>query len=921
MRLLNKIVMFGAFCGLLTGCADESPWGVDSSADGKGGIKLDLTASSDVDTSIPKVRSGETYDLNTPPASKFQIRLSKVDGTYAQTWSSLEEFAKETEFSIGMYEIEAFYGEPGSQGFVNKGEAGYSHSYYYGKVEEIIVKEGEDTPVQIYAELANAAVIVEYTEEFKKYFLSWSTTLQTDGNEDVEIGDFEGLSYVTPGTVDIVMNAVLQNGNKVFLNPAAFMAEPKHLYKITYNVHGGDVEDAVLVIKFNDDPEETHDVEVPLGELTNAEAPIVTASGFVDGETIESQTGVSFPEGKQIQFNIVARGGIKSARLRVNPVNSLTSLGIPGGEIDLCQATEDQQATLTKAGIIARGLYSNRKEMANLDITDFCKSLPEGSHEISFQVTDNLDQVSGEGQPVKLTIINAKVNAEITDHKAVFGDGYVDFTVSYDGPDPTQPGENPLSFQMREPTKSNVLMPVEVISITSEGNNTRSFDKKNYIYRVSMPAEEGDYYYANLYFNGINEAIQKDYKVDLTYPDYQIEYDPFATKLRLRIAGLENEPEKRKLLTERLRVFVVDEEKSVTKDVTTGIVSFEGLESNQNYTIHTTLKKGTNSGEYQTTASVRTETELPVPNGDFSETETTLNYTGVNVGGTWLVWGFLGVGKNDHHQITSSIVREEATGWASINKKTCYKNSTNNNTWFIVPSTFIEKESEKLNVNTIRTVGYTLDGTGKVPAESGLQQYNQNYYCENTPTEDQLDKTAGELFLGTYNFDGSVEIQNEGVGFYSRPCSFSFDYSYMSYEDTDNGLVNISMLDENNNEIISETRELLSTSAWKFNSSKLPSGDYPTTTIKIDLTDYSFGMKAHTLKISFKSSSNPNNINLYIPSGNYLDEGLDANPTGGNHYLSAKDKVRAANSYHAFSMGSELKVSNLKFSYDNKLDK
>ena len=69
----------------------------------------------------------------------------------------------------------------------------------------------------------------------------------------------------------------------------------------------------------------------------------------------------------------------------------------------------------------------------------------------------------------------------------------------------------------------------------------------------------------------------------------------------------------------------------------------------------------------------------------------------------------------------------------------------------------------------IRSVGYHHDGTN--PAGSG-GNFNTKYYCENAPAE--LERSAGELFLGEYSFTGG---RTDGITFTSRPSSLTFDYS------------------------------------------------------------------------------------------------------------------------------------------------
>lgn len=312
---------------------------------------------------------------------------------------------------------------------------------------------------------------------------------------------------------------------------------------------------------------------------------------------------------------------------------------------------------------------------------------------------------------------------------------------------------------------------------------------------------------------------------------------------------------------------------NISRDLSNNLITIVGLKPATAYNF--TMKLGNIERNID---PFTTEATTDVTNGDFTDVNETINISKINMGGKYYLKG----SSWKTYQNYSSIRRSEADGWASINAKTCYTGAKNLNTWFCVPSTYAENEEV-----VIRTVGYNLDGQS--PANY-CTQLTVPHICTNLNAPDQsgLEKTAGELFLGTYAFTGS-EIRNEGIAFASRPSSLTFRYRYNSYNN-ETGLVEISLLDKNGTEIASATKTLSASSSMQNGSVVLP--------------DYKFGKKAATLRIKFKSSSSATPA-VYIPSGNELNEGF---AVVGNHEVET-------NKYKSYAKGSELVIDDVKLGY------
>lgn len=854
----------------LASCAGEAPWG---SGSGEGSIKLDLAANNDVTAAVPAVRAVSS-EIATPPVADFQVKVTKSDGSYSQTFSNVKEFVEKQSYTVGTYEIEAWYGEPESQGFVTGDD--YQYAYYYGKVTDVTVIEGKTTDVNLSVSLANSVIAIEYTEAFKKYFADWQTSVQTDGHEPVNLGGSEGLCYVVPGNVNIIIDAELQNGKNLKLNPATFVIEPRHMYKMRYNVYNGEVGGIAkdqLVIEFDESLNEEA-IKIDLSdELENTPAPVVRPEGFENGQSFVTQSGTPFSG--EVKFNVSAMGGIKEANLTV--VSDTYKPGfLQNGVIDLCKASSQNQSDMQAAGINAVGFFRNPGEMAQLDLTELCRALPAGQHEFIFQVKDNYDQIN---EPVSVTIASIPVEMAMTAAPAPFGEGYVDVTVSYNGPDPTAPGSNPFSFRCQG---NYGFVDSNILSITKK-ESTRAFESHDYIYRISVPDVDRDEFEIRGFF-GEESGAGPDMTTNaqFVYPDYQVQLDPMTQKLRINVVN--DDPKKKLLFFHKLRVFIDGtrlKEGEFTRDEPTGLIAIYDLEPSTQYRVQTTLQSAENATKFGSDETITTTPASPVPNGDFSETAETINKK-IRVGGEWLC------GAITYHTDCQFRYSEPTGGWASLNKKTFYEKSNPQNSWFMVASTYMEENSV-----VVRTVGYNHNGT--VPGKTGDFWSTKHYNTSAPDYSSGFERCSGELFLGKYNFDGT-EDREDGVAFDARPTSLMFNYKYEPQQAVSRGSAEVIIYAEDGNTVINQRKIYL------YKTDGMVDG-------KIILHRYPFGVKPGKICIRFLSSDLEagNNIETKVPTGSALDEGkgLNNNDIG-------------ENSAHAISVGSVLTVSNLKFIYGEK---
>lgn len=871
MKLLQKSMLLGAAAVLSTSCSQDAPWGVGN---GEGEIHLHLSADRDVTAAVPSVRAVST-DIVAPPVAEFQVKVSKIDGSYSESFSTVADFVKKGSFPAGSYQIEAWYGEPDCQGFVKADEEDYAHAYYYGKSSNITVLEGQSTEVQLNAALGNAIVVIEYTDAFKNYFTDWTTTVQTTGSSPVEFGSDEGLSYVIPGDVNVIISAELPNGKTISLNPGSFEVKAQHMYKMRYNIYNGEVGKADrLEISF-DDSLETDPILIDLtDELENTSAPVVTPEGFTNEQNFVIQKGTTF--NGEIKFNVSAPGKIASAILTIES-DSYTPSFLTNGAIDLCAATEAQKTEMENAGIKAIGFFKNPDKMGQVDLTEMCKKLPEGKHRILFQVKDSYTQVN---DPVSVGLSCIPVDMSMTSAPAPFGEGYADITVSYNGPDPTAPGSNPFTFRSQG---NSSYVDSEIISITKK-ESTRAFESYDYVYRITVPDVDRDVFTVRAYFGDIT-AAGPDMTTDVPfeYPDYQVQLDPMTQKLRINV--VHDDPKKKTLFFHKLKVFINGtrlSEGSFSRDEPTGWIAVYDLQPSTQYRVQTTLQSAENATKFGSDDNITTSPATPVPNGDFSQTAQTIDKK-LRVGGEWLC------GAITYHTDCLIQYSEPTGGWASINQKTFYEKANPQNTWFMVASTFKEGNSV-----VIRSVGYNHSGT--VPSRTG-EFWSTTHYNTSAPPTNTFTFVSGELFLGSYTFDGT-EKRSEGVPFNARPTSLTFNYKYKPQRPSiSKGSVEIIIYAEDGVTVINREKDSL---------------EETSTFIKktIKLNRYlQFGVQAGKLCIKFLSSDLGEGVPIEIdpPTGNKLDEGKGLN----------NDDIET-NSAHALCVGSVLTISDLKFNYGEK---
>ena len=839
----------------LASCSDDSPW--NGSSD-EGGIDLTLNTDGRV---MRQTRADDGVSPVIPTANSFAINLAKSDGSYSKDWSSLEGFNREKSFPIGDYTLSATYGDMDKEGFDNP--------YYAGKAE-VHVAPGAETAVNVTATLGNAMTSIRYTDEFKQNFPAYSAAVQTEGHDWVIFAQNETRpAYIAPGEVAINLTLTNDEGQRVTIQPAGFTATARHHYVVTIGVAPGNEKgELALDIQFDEDVV-AETVSVSLGDdLFNAPAPSVKANGFTVGtpvEAFESAEPTVTPK-----FDIFAFGGLKEVWLNIVSDSYNPSFG---NKINLMAATPLEQQQIANDGIDAAGFFKNPDKMGVINIKGLLEKLPVGSHEIEVYAVDVQTRKS------ESIIFNTTIKPVEMELSAPAAAEFLANEISVDINTNCPDIKNNVSF--KAPNANNQMVDVKVKSITEVSSpsavKTRADLGHTFRYVLDVTPMATAAIDVEAYLGSKKRTVQ----VVMNAPEYEVAADAFAKKVVLKIDAAND---KIASYVHSNAVFYNGTAPiptaNIKYDQASGLTTIYGLTSATTYE-NINIKVAEFN---KTVPAFTTEAETDVTNGSFASVIETIHIEGILTGGDFT--GTIFGSPKYHH--TTNIVRSEPTGWASVNALTCDTRSTTQNTWFMVPSTFAENEEV-----VIRSVGYNHAGSNP-----GVTKVTARYYNDKSIADTDLNKAAGELFLGSYPFDNSSS-RVDGISWTTRPSQISFDYKYTSVNN-ERGLAYIRIIDAAGKVISEQEVTLTATSSF--------------VTKTVNLENYPFGVKAAKIQLGFKSSTAATPA-INIPSGSALSNG------GGLHTYNLCSGwgaygAKSANDYKAFATGSELTVDNVKLGYD-----
>lgn len=836
----------------LTSCSDESPW---SGPSGEGAVKLNFSSDGRV---MRQTRADDSLSPVVPDGSAFTVNFAKSDGSYSKNWSSVDAFNREKSFPIGDYTLTASYGSIDVEGFDNP--------YYLGS-NRVHVSPGATTDVNVTATLANAMVSVRYTDAFRENFSAYSAAVQTEGHDWVVFAQNEDRpAYVAP-SADVKLNLTLANdaGERVTIQPAGFTAVARHHYVVTIGVTGNAASgNLALDVEFDEDVV-SETVNVSLGdELFSAPAPTVTAKGF----TPETEVGnFEYSELKETpEFHVFAFGGLKSATLNVVAENGYSP--VFGRSVEFVNADNLTMQQLEQEGVA--GYFRNADKLGVVNVKKFLERLPAGKYEIEVQAVDVMTRTS---EPLKLTAVITPLEIQLAPAaQAAFMGSEVTVDLTTNSPEL----KNVVAFKV--PDAHNKMVDAEIKSVTdvtASGASVRA--GSGYVYRYVLGIEPSFRSEIDVEMSVIaNRNKKATARVLVDAPEYTMVPDAFSNRVVLKIES-EN-PAVVKTLVDNLQFFNGEAQvpsANIAHDSANGMITVSGLTPAIKYV---SLKAVCGTFE-KIVPEFTTETEADVPNGGFDNTTETLRIEDIATGGTYTCTTIY----TKTYQNKSSIVVREPDGWQSINAKTCYAESAVKNTWFMVPSTYVNN-----GATVIRSVAYDHNGVLPDRDNRGAALLGK-YYSTKAPSSFGA-KSSGELFLGGYSFTSSGESRNEGIAFSSRPASLSFDYTYIPY---------------GSESASAEIQVVLANDAVISNKVLLGRSDQMKN-FEIVLPSYPYGQKAKSINVKFKSTEG-NEVGVNIPTGDQLKD-ISGSASGTNNTI-------GENGYKALATGSVLTIDNVRLGY------
>ncbi|MEW9604753.1 DUF4493 domain-containing protein [Bacteroides sp. L008] len=807
MKGILKFILFLEIV-LLCSCVND-----EKRSGAFGGMSLHLSANSSV-TDVTTRSSEEVL----PSIQDFSISVLQGDKVQA-SWDKLSDYDEDTTFPVGSYTLKAFYGDIEKEGF---------DSPYYEGTTDFNIRGGETTPVETTCKLANTKISIEYTDDFKQYFKTYSSTVQAELGSEVSFSSGETrAAYVKPGRISVKLTFTKVNGG---LSPTTVEvatieeALAQHHYHLQMNVDAGK---AMLSIVF-DRVTEVRPITLDISDKAlNIKPPYFTLTGFEKTSNDGNQWDGNPIESNQLSALLTSLGGFTKCILRTTSPNLPDW---PEEGFNLAALTPEDQALLDKSGVKLIGFGINQDQMGIINFTGLIPNL---------NITDNND--------THLFYLSAT---------STYGKQSEDYVLNITTPKnfmllPTDPvkmksKEVTIPVKLKEGNPQNIKLYYRYYGVMTLINNT-----------VITPIEGKEGYY-NIKASGIDMGVvAKDFQAEynglksaivsvaVIIPSYSVILEPFHVwSYTAEMTIVPEYAEDMSNVMSAIEAYISLNGSTWTKvdakdlklDATTGKAVISGLTPGTTYYFRTTCDDGTT---YSIPVMQATESVVQLP--DFTQGWANYFNETINKGGGYGYSGILGSSKKQDTRLLT--IEDLNDTWAVVNQKTAPTNPKTKNTWYIVASAF--------NQNTgvmLRNVAWS-DKLGDPPSKYGSVSWSATTLNDLTPPTHEH-RSAGKLFLGSYSYNHStnVEIYNEGISFTSRPIKLKGTYTYVANNDQ-GGIVTVIVENREGGQTLklAEGSEVLTaTSSQK--------------EFTVDLTyNTMFEKKATHLRVMFASSSNASN--------------------------------------------------------------
>lgn len=744
---------------------------------GYGNVSFNLS----VDGTVDGVAGAPSFVMDVPSVDALYVSSSNNYEPSVKSWATLEKFeAGSRKLPVGVYTFSAGYGDRTEEGFV-------SPAFYGESLGD--VREGRESSVYVHCRVAQALVSTSFSDNAKALAASIAMRAKTEEGGYVDFSSEESrVGCLRPGAMRCELALSDASGRSIALQPFdAISVEAATCHQFRFDADGNVLtavyDDATLATPFRLTVDDA---------LFSTASPSITPMGF-EGNGF-SMLEYSVPT--SLGVNVAVPGGLQNLYLTV--ISPSMDDNYWTSETDL--AAEDV-ATLASEGIVAMGLEKGATSVS-LDFSQMVSRMTAGTatteHRIIVQVRDLAGRVAL--SPSMLTVSARPVAIALKQPASLLPSAdRVSVEVECNGDLPMEH----LSFEEKGIFSSDVWNAVDAVSIERTGVG-------RYLAVLPLtPGVDGSYLRA-VYNSGVK--ISDPVPVVRSIPQYSVACEReniWPSQVDLMFSG-DNLSEIVPYINVLVQPAGGSWHPAVTeRSVADGRITVKTLTPSTSYTVRVTT--GTNdTREF----SVSTESALELPNPDFEDVTETIKMKNVNCGGKY---SNLSSWMPIYNK--ADIIVSEPKKWASVNKKTCASFASTSNTWFQVPTTEIipSTGSGQWSVR-IRNAAWSWEGE-EPPRDA---RTDRQYYSSYTP--DNLNRSAGKLFLGSYDVDkNGKETYNEGIAFSSRPTAVSGTYTYVQdYHDTsETGMVVVRLVNDESGKAVEIGRGVgylnPSTSLTRFN--------------------------------------------------------------------------------------------------------
>lgn len=403
-----------------------------------------------------------------------------------------------------------------------KDSAAWELPNFYGKTE-CEIKTNQVTSAKVTCKIANTKVTVDYSDDFKKYFTDYSTTVSnSSGSLTYVKGETRG-GYFAPETLLAQLELTNMDGEQFELKREYKDIQERYHYKLNFKL-GGDPDNpddnGNAGGKFDDitvdENADTVIVSIPIKieDLVNIKAPEFTLEGFGENNNLEAKKG----EFTGSSLKLTAVCGVEKLLVTVESDSLINLLGLPQS-FDLANLDADTKTKLESIHFPMPDQIKGAIDELIFDFTEMSNVLASyddkiQTHNFTFTVKDAKTQE----QSISFSY-SVKPNVAVITKDIATMNLWSTFTF-FSGESDSDDG---FGFEYRKASDSEWI-PVSVASKNEDGKTFSAFvkglePKTEYVYRAISNDQEG------------NPVVGNEVKFKTDYANEDDNGNPFVPNL------------------------------------------------------------------------------------------------------------------------------------------------------------------------------------------------------------------------------------------------------------------------------------------------------------------------------------------------------------------------------------------------------